>query len=149
MRAAALDEWVEDVSAMNEYGWPIALSSLSSIAMQLVDVVVVGRMLGVPSLVAVCLCQAVVNLALEPSCFIINNAITMLCAGAVAQSNAQLWYLWGALLFSLLIALPIVASLLSMPLMLLSPLAAALSLPAEVAEGIRAYAPCYLSLIHI
>ena len=60
------------------YSGPIALVNLCQYLMQIIDLAVIGRVLGVQSLTAVCLCQVVANLTTEPASFVVANAMTTL-----------------------------------------------------------------------
>ena len=126
---------------------PVALVNLSTHLMHITDLAVLGHALGTEALAAACLCLVVVNLTQEPGCFILANAMTTLCTdayharGAAHDSSAHLpyAYLAAALLFSLLLALPIGLLLVATP-----PLLSLLAVPSAVLEAARRYAPLYV-----
>ena len=130
---------LEDLRAITSAGWPVALANLSTYAFSILDLVVIGHVLGPDSLAAACLCLVVVNLALESSCFIMHNAMTSLCAYAFAAQNSALlfWHVRAGTLFSVVLSLPIAALVLATP----SLLAEQFALPEYVVAGVRAYAP--------
>ena len=134
-------EWLDDLFAVASASWPVGLANLSTYAFPLADLVVVGHMLGPTALAAACLCLVVVNLALEPAIFIMHNAVTSLCAYAIASQNtSQLhWHIRAAVLFCALLALPLVGLVLATPVLLIGPFA----LHVDVASGLRSFAPAY------
>jgi Na+-driven multidrug efflux pump len=130
------------VASVYVIAFPIALTNLVAVAHGILDFGIVGRCLPPEALVALCLSHVVIHLVLEPCVFILHNAVTSLCANAVAaQHSADLvWHLRAACLFSVLIAIPIIALVLVTPRILASPCVA---VPVEVTQGIDAYAPAY------
>ena len=118
-------------------GWPVALSTLSYPAIQLVDLCVVGHVLGALPLAACTVLLLLANLTLEPSCFVITNAVTTLCASSTVTDAQTVSYLRGAIAFSVLLALPIVGLLLASPMLLRA------WLTPDVADGVQSYAPWY------
>lgn len=121
--------------------WPVALASLSAPALQLVELAIVGHLLGVTSLASCTISLVVANVVLEPSAFVLTNAVTTLCAGLSQSRDAMhiTAYLRGAFTLSVLLSVPIVVLLLMTPrlLRLCAPL------PANAADAAGSYAAWY------
>ena len=132
-------EYLEQAVAVLTLSWPVALASLSSPAMQVVDVCVVAKVLGAASVAGCTLGLLAANILLEPSCFVLTNAVTTLCAGCSPLLHMEKIgaHLRGAAAFSAVLALPMVALLLSTPFLLST------SLPADVGDAVLSYAPWY------
>lgn len=138
------DDVDKDLSFITKFGWPVSLTGLAHLVMQIIDFAVIGHMLSAEALAAVGLCHVVLNLTHEPATFIVANAMTAQSVGAIGQSSAQLFaYLRAAVLFSCALAVPISALLFATP----SVLELLFSLPDEVVDGVRVYAP--LCALHI
>ena len=121
---------------------PIALANLVTVAFTFVDFGVLGRHLGSDKLAGTVLAHTAVNLVLEPSVFILHNAVTSLSAyGAAAKDGAQLyWHFRAASVFSLLLAVPIGVLALASPSLLREP---ALAVPEALTRDVAVYAPAY------
>ena len=128
---------METTNLLLSIAWPVSLSTLYYPALHIVDLAIVGHSLGALSLTAATLTLLVVNLTLEPACFVLTNAITTLCAANDNVAHVQS-YLRGAAVLSFLVALPIAGLLLATPAML-SPLLVS----PELVEAVGAYATSY------
>ena len=106
-----------DVVDVVSIGWPVALSTLSYPALQIVDLAVVGHAIGAAQLSGCTLGLLVANFALEPSCFVLTNAVTTLCAGSAAPTSPEhaSAHLRGAVALSVLLTVPLAFLLLGMP----------------------------------
>ena len=82
-----LDDALKSARQLLRYSWPVGLVTLLANAMVLVDLGVVGHVLGAGDLAGVCLCHLLVNLTQEPACFILTNTLTTLCADAFHSHN--------------------------------------------------------------
>ena len=150
---------------------PLSAATCCMNLMQVVDVAVVGRCLGTDQLAvrrplrrrrpsalsrsrptshrslcsqAVCFVIVVVNLTLEPASFITANAVTTLCGDSLSSQNGgQVGSsVRAAVLFCLLLTLPIGGLLLATP-DLLSLLAVSPNVLSHVGE----YAPAYVLVV--
>ena len=150
---------------------PVSCAHVCMVLLQLTDLAVVGRLLGAEQLAvraaqhtpatpatvvharfgtscfaqAVCLVLVVVNLTLEPASFITANALTTLCGDSLSSQNvAQIGVsVRAAVLFCLLLTLPIGGLLLGTPA-LLSLLTAS---PSDVLAHAAEYAPAYVLVV--
>jgi Na+-driven multidrug efflux pump len=147
---------------------PVSCAHVCMVLLQLTDLAVVGRLLGAEQLAvralrdtpatvvharlgttcfaqAVCLVLVVVNLTLEPASFITANALTTLCGDSLSSQNvAQIGVsVRAAVLFCLLLTLPIGGLLLGTPA-LLSLLTAS---PNDVLAHAAEYAPAYVLVV--
>ncbi len=120
------------------FGIPVTLVNLSAYLMQIVDLAVVGHLLGAPSLTAVCLVLVFINLTQEPACFITANAMTTLCADLFYKQRFSHvgTHVRAAVLFALLLTVPFAAFFWSTPRIL-----ALFTLDADVLDAAQAYAP--------
>ncbi|KAL1524769.1 hypothetical protein AB1Y20_019652 [Prymnesium parvum] len=133
----------EELLNILRYSGPVALVNLCQAATQVIDLAVIGRTLPFPCLAAACLCLVLSHLLHEPAAFIVANAMTTLCtdafhARATAYAPAAFGaadYLKGALVFCLLLSLPVGVLVTCSPALL-----SLLRLPDEVLAAAHVFA---------